>query len=70
MLVEGAQYGGGCAVRTCRTIRTGVSHLRYGGGFAVKNVSRHQYGEVVQYGSVTSVRTRVCSSGLPKLLRG
>ena len=59
------QHGGGCAVRTCHIINTveGICAVR------ISHIINTDEG--VQYGSVTSsVRTRVCSTGLPKLLRG
>ena len=46
--VEGVQYGGGNAVRTCHVISTDVSHLQSAEGFAVWTCNINT-GEGVQY---------------------
>ena len=54
--MEGIQYRGGVSSVRWKIFSTEEAHHQYGGG--------------LQYGPATSsVRSRVCSTGLPKLLR-
>ena len=59
-MVEGIQYGGGISSIRWKIFSTDVSHHQYGGG-----------PEGMQDGPVTSsIQRRVCSTWLPKLLKG
>ena len=69
--VEGVQVGGGYAVRTCHTTSTDryvISSVKWR---VCRTCHIFSMVEGVQYGSVTSsVWTKVCETGLLKLLRG
>ena len=65
-MVEGIQYGGGISSIRWKIFSKDVSHDQYGGGaYAISTM------EGMQYGPVTSlIQRRVCSTWLPKLLKG
>ena len=64
-MVEGIQYGGGISSTRWKIFSTDVSHHQYGG-----DVSSVQWRACSMDLSHYQYRVRVCSTWLPKLLKG